>query len=164
MVDRAVADAAFALKEGETSQPVQGRFGTAIVRVTKIEPETTKSFEEVMPEIKRTIATERARDEIQAKYNKIEDERAGGAQLGAAGRGGGEARPEADRHRGGRPPGPRSRRQRGVAAARHGHPVEHLRLRRRRRERSAAAAGRRLHLVRLAWHHALARPAARGGQ
>jgi len=84
IVDRAVADAAFALKEGETSQPVQGRFGTAIVRVTKIEPETTKSFEEVMPEIKRTIATERARDEIQAKYNKIEDERAGGAQLGEA--------------------------------------------------------------------------------
>jgi peptidyl-prolyl cis-trans isomerase D len=81
MVDRAVADAAFALKEGEVSQPVQGRFGTAIVRVTKIEPEMVRSFAEAAPEIKRELATERARQEIQARYNKIEDERAGGAQL-----------------------------------------------------------------------------------
>src|SRR5262245_6552465 len=81
IVDRAVAEAAFALKEGEVSQPVQGRFGTAIVRVTKIEPETVRAFEEVASEIKRELATDRARQEIQARYNKIEDERAGGAQL-----------------------------------------------------------------------------------
>jgi peptidyl-prolyl cis-trans isomerase D len=81
MVDRAVADAAFALKEGEPSEPVQGRFGTAIVRVTKIEPESVRSFEGVASEIKRELATERARQEVQARYNKIEDERAGGAQL-----------------------------------------------------------------------------------
>jgi peptidyl-prolyl cis-trans isomerase D len=81
MVDRAVADAAFGLKQGEVSQPVQGRFGTAIVQVTKIEPEQARPYEEVAPEIKREIATGRAREEIQALYNKIEDERAGGAQL-----------------------------------------------------------------------------------
>jgi peptidyl-prolyl cis-trans isomerase D len=81
MVDRAVADAAFALKKGEVSQPVQGRFGTAIVQVTEIEPEHVRTYEEVAPELKGEIATERAKDEIQAKYNKIEDERGGGAQL-----------------------------------------------------------------------------------
>ena len=37
MIDRAVADAAFSLKEGEVSAPVQGRFGTVLVRVLKIE-------------------------------------------------------------------------------------------------------------------------------
>jgi peptidyl-prolyl cis-trans isomerase D len=81
MVDRAVADAAFALKEGEPSQPVQGRFGVAIVQVTKIQPEQVRSFEAVAPEIKRDIATERSKEEIQTRYNKVEDERAGGAQL-----------------------------------------------------------------------------------
>jgi peptidyl-prolyl cis-trans isomerase D len=81
MIDRAVADAAFALKEGEVSQPVQGRFGTAIVHVTKITPETVRPYEQAAPEIKRDLATERAREEIQTRYNKIEDERAGGAQL-----------------------------------------------------------------------------------
>src|SRR5215510_5451112 len=79
MVDRAVADAAFTLKEGEVSQPVQGRFGTAIVRVSKIEPETVRSYDEVAPQIKSELVVERAREEIQARYNKIEDERAGGA-------------------------------------------------------------------------------------
>jgi len=81
MVDRAIADAAFALKPGEVSQPVQGRFGTAIVQATKIEPERVRPYEEVAPEIKGELATARAREEIQARYNKIEDERGGGAQL-----------------------------------------------------------------------------------
>jgi peptidyl-prolyl cis-trans isomerase D len=81
MVDRAIADAAFALKQGDVSPPVQGRFGTAIVQVTQIEPEHVRTYEEVAPELKGEIATERAKDEIQAKYNKLEDERAGGAQL-----------------------------------------------------------------------------------
>ena len=81
MVDRAIADAAFALKSGEVSQPVQGRFGNAIVQVTKIEPERVRPYEEVAPEIKGELATARARDEIQARYNKIEDERGGGGQL-----------------------------------------------------------------------------------
>ena len=47
MIDRAVADAAFALKEGEVSAPVQGRFGTVLVQVLKIEPEQVRPFEEV---------------------------------------------------------------------------------------------------------------------
>jgi peptidyl-prolyl cis-trans isomerase D len=81
MVDRAVADAAFALKEGEPSQPVQGRFGVAIVQVMKIQPEQVRTFEQVAPELKREMATDRAKEEIQARYNKVEDERAGGAQL-----------------------------------------------------------------------------------
>ncbi len=40
MIDKSVAEAAFALKEGEVSAPVQGRFGTVLVQVLKIEPET----------------------------------------------------------------------------------------------------------------------------
>jgi len=38
IIDPAVANAAFALKEGEVSAPVQGRFGAVIVTVLKIDP------------------------------------------------------------------------------------------------------------------------------
>ena len=81
MIDRAVADAAFSLKEGETSAPVKGMFGTTLVHVVKIEPSNMKPFEQVEPEIKQTIAVDRARDDIATRHDKIEDERAGGARL-----------------------------------------------------------------------------------
>ena len=81
MIDRAVADAAFALKEGETSAPIKGMFGTMLVHVVKIEPENVKPFDQVAAEIKQTIATDRARSEIAAIHDKVEDERAGGSRL-----------------------------------------------------------------------------------
>ena len=47
IIDPAVADAAFSLKDGEVSAPVKGRFGAVIVTVLKIEPEATKSLAEL---------------------------------------------------------------------------------------------------------------------
>jgi peptidyl-prolyl cis-trans isomerase D len=73
MIDRAVADAAFALKDGEVSAPVQGRFGTVLVQVLKIEPEQVRSLEEAAGELKQELATARAKRDILDVYNKIED-------------------------------------------------------------------------------------------
>jgi len=42
--DSAIADAAFSLPYGEVSQPAQGRFGVALVKVDKIEPGVTASY------------------------------------------------------------------------------------------------------------------------
>jgi peptidyl-prolyl cis-trans isomerase D len=81
IVDPAVADAAFALKDGQVSAPVQGRFGAVIVTVTKIEPEETKPFAELTPQIRNDIAIERAKPEVKRLHEQIEDERAGGASL-----------------------------------------------------------------------------------
>ena len=86
VVDRDVADAAFALKSGEVSAPVQGRFGIAIVKVDSIEPATTRPFEEVSAELKRDIANERAKGELNNVEEKVEDERLGGATLADAAR------------------------------------------------------------------------------
>ena len=81
IVDPAVADAAFSLKEGEVSAPIKGRFGTVIVTVTKIEPEQTKSLADVTAQIRNDIAAERAKSQVQALHDQIEDARAGGSTL-----------------------------------------------------------------------------------
>jgi peptidyl-prolyl cis-trans isomerase D len=84
IIDRAVADAAFALKEGETSAPVQGRFGVALIHVVKIEPEQIRPLADVAAEIKKSIATERARAQVLSVYDKIEDVRSEGHTLAEA--------------------------------------------------------------------------------
>jgi peptidyl-prolyl cis-trans isomerase D len=84
MIDQAVADAAFALKEGETTAPVQGRFGVTLIHVVKIEPEQIRPLQEVAPQIKKMIATERAKAQILSVYDKIEDVRSEGHTLAEA--------------------------------------------------------------------------------
>jgi peptidyl-prolyl cis-trans isomerase D len=84
IIDRAVADAAFALKVGETSEPVQGRFNVALIHVVKIEPEQIKSLADVAPDIKKVLATERAKSQILSVYDKIEDVRSEGHSLAEA--------------------------------------------------------------------------------
>ncbi len=81
IIDPAAADAAFALKSGDLSAPVKGQFGTLLIQVGKIEPGTQKTYEEVASEIKKDIAEARARTEISALRDKIEDERAAGSTL-----------------------------------------------------------------------------------
>jgi peptidyl-prolyl cis-trans isomerase D len=81
IVDAAVADTAFSLPSGEVSEPVQGRFGVALVKVGKIEPGVEPSYESVAADIKKEIATERARAQVAELHDKIEDERGGGASV-----------------------------------------------------------------------------------
>jgi peptidyl-prolyl cis-trans isomerase D len=81
MLDPAIADAAFALQADQMSEPVKGRFGTAIIKVGKIVPETVRSLAETADEIRRNLALERARKEIRAQFDKFEDERGAGAAL-----------------------------------------------------------------------------------
>src|ERR1700737_4191628 len=61
IIDPAIANAAFSLPSGEVSQPVQGRFGVALVKIGKIEPGAEPSYESVASNLKKEIATERAR-------------------------------------------------------------------------------------------------------
>lgn len=81
MFDPTTADAAFALQEGATSDPVDGRFGPVLVRVAKIEPGSVKPYEAVADEVKGEVARERAKNEMQAVHDQIEDQRAGARPL-----------------------------------------------------------------------------------
>ncbi len=81
MIDPTVANAAFDLAEGAVSGPVTGRFGTVILHVLKIEPASTKSFAEVESDLKRDIALDRAKDEVNKIRDKIDEELGGGTPL-----------------------------------------------------------------------------------
>jgi peptidyl-prolyl cis-trans isomerase D len=81
ILDPAFADAAFSLPSGEVSQPVQGRFGVALLKVGTIQPAVQPSYESLAPQIKREIATERARNQVATLRDKMEDERGGGSSV-----------------------------------------------------------------------------------
>ncbi len=81
MLDRTVADAAFALPVGKVSTPIAGRFGTILVRVKKIEPGDEQPLAAVSDTLRKEIATQRSRRLILELHDKIEDERASGATL-----------------------------------------------------------------------------------
>jgi peptidyl-prolyl cis-trans isomerase D len=81
MLDQAVADAAFSLPEGAVSAPVQGRFGYVLVRAAKVEPETVRPYEQVAADVKRQVAEERARTDLERVHDEIEDLRANAKPL-----------------------------------------------------------------------------------
>ena len=76
--DPAFAEAAFALEEGEVSEPVEGRLSTALLRVTEVIPADQKPLQEVRDELMTQLQTERGRDEVLDIYDEVEDGRAGG--------------------------------------------------------------------------------------
>src|SRR4030088_1530671 len=85
IIDTAIADAAFSLPSGEVSQPVQGRFGVAVVKIDKIEPGVEPSYESVASDLKKEVAREPAPKSVAALRAKMENERGGGAGvIGAA--------------------------------------------------------------------------------
>ncbi len=81
ILDPAVASAAFTLGSDEVSQPVTGRFGTALVKVGKIEAGSAPSFDSVVADLKRDVAVDRARAAIADLHNQIEDARGGGSSI-----------------------------------------------------------------------------------
>ena len=85
LFDKAVADAAFALPEGGTSEPVKTAFGTALVHAAKIEPAVVKPLADVAPDLRREIAEGRTGVAIRTLRDKIEDARSAGRTLAEAG-------------------------------------------------------------------------------
>ncbi|HMM14139.1 MAG TPA: SurA N-terminal domain-containing protein [Parvibaculum sp.] len=81
MISPAVADAAFALKPNEYSEPVKGPLGPVILHVTEIQPGKVSTFEEAKDKLRKMLADEQARSAIYDVQNSIEDARAGGASL-----------------------------------------------------------------------------------
>jgi peptidyl-prolyl cis-trans isomerase D len=85
--DENIAEAAFALEEGEVSDVVDGIFGPVIVRVTDITPAGAEPLEEVEDDIRQEMALDRSSDLVMNVYDAYEDARAAGETMQeAAGR------------------------------------------------------------------------------
>ncbi|MBX3567192.1 MAG: SurA N-terminal domain-containing protein [Rhizobiaceae bacterium] len=81
VTDPKVAEAAFALQPGAVSEIVDGAFGPVLVRVTAINPEVVKSYEDVAGEIRRDLALNEAHRVLLDVHDSYEDARAGGDTL-----------------------------------------------------------------------------------
>jgi peptidyl-prolyl cis-trans isomerase D len=81
VIDHALADAAFKLPAGGTSEPVQGQFSPTIVHVVSIDPAKVKPLAEVKDQIRQEIQNDEARRGLGDVRDAVEDARAGGATL-----------------------------------------------------------------------------------
>lgn len=74
-LDSKISEAAFALKEGTVSDPVEGSLAIALLKAVKVAPEKQSTLDEVKPELTSRLQLDKARDEIQTTYNDVEDAR-----------------------------------------------------------------------------------------
>ncbi len=81
MLDQAVAAATFSLPLNAVSQPVQGAFGYALIRVTAIVPEMVRPLIEVAADVRMDLAVSRAVEVLSDTHDKIEDLRASARPL-----------------------------------------------------------------------------------
>ncbi len=81
MIDPKIADAAFSLKKGELSRPVEGQFSVVLLRIGEIEGGKHRSFDEVKAEIRDNIAAERVGQQLQSLHEQVEADRGKGTPL-----------------------------------------------------------------------------------
>ncbi len=82
--DQKIADAAFALSAGQVSDVIDGQFGSVLVRVTAVTPQTIAGFDEVKAEIRNNMALTEANAVLLEVHDAYEDARGGGDTIEAA--------------------------------------------------------------------------------
>lgn len=81
IVDRRVAEAAFALPEGAVSPPIQGELGFAVVKVMKVTPGKAITLAEVRPAIEAELRADAAAEKVYEQSQTYEDAHTAGATL-----------------------------------------------------------------------------------
>lgn len=76
-----IADAAFALKQGEVSGPVKSPLGYHLLHILAVSPEQVEPLESVKEQLRQSVALTKAGDVLADIVNKMEDDLAGGASL-----------------------------------------------------------------------------------
>ena len=81
---QALAQVAFSLPLDKPGAPVQSPLGLHILRVVKIEPSKTQTFDEAKTKLQADIAHDEAANNLYKIADHVEDELAGGADIEAA--------------------------------------------------------------------------------
>jgi peptidyl-prolyl cis-trans isomerase D len=76
ILDPKIADAAFALKQGELSNPVEGQLAVMLLKAVKITPEHQQTFDEARDAIAKRLRLEKAGEAIRSIYDTVEEGRA----------------------------------------------------------------------------------------
>ena len=76
-----LGDAAFALKQGESTPPIHDALGWHILRLVEIKPAATQPFDAVKDKLTQEIARDEAGDQLGKLYDKVQDAIAGGASF-----------------------------------------------------------------------------------
>jgi peptidyl-prolyl cis-trans isomerase D len=84
VLDKKLGAAAFALKAGAASGPVQGDLGLAALKVTKITPAKTATLDRARPKIEADLRQKAAQDKAYALSEAFDTARQGGATIPAA--------------------------------------------------------------------------------
>lgn len=82
--DPAAAKAAFAVGEGQVSQPVQGNFSWVMIKTNKITPGVNRPLESVREEVRTALLAQVAADKLVDVINAYDDARKGGDDLATA--------------------------------------------------------------------------------
>ena len=82
VADPKVAQAAFGLKQGQTSSPIQSDLsGYAVVKVTAITPGKTPTLDELRAQLEPQVKLDAAKKKAYEEVQKFDDAHAGGANL-----------------------------------------------------------------------------------
>ncbi|MEM6667276.1 MAG: peptidyl-prolyl cis-trans isomerase, partial [Pseudomonadota bacterium] len=81
LLDQAVADAAFALEEGEVSGAVKGSFRTFIISVPEVFPGEVQSLDSVKETLRAELQLREAENQVLDLFDLVEDDRAAGLTL-----------------------------------------------------------------------------------
>ncbi len=74
-LDPKIAEAAFAVPEGQLSDPVQGGLATALIKAIKVTPAKQPTLEEVKDKLTAQLQMGKAKEQLQQVYNAVEDAR-----------------------------------------------------------------------------------------
>jgi peptidyl-prolyl cis-trans isomerase D len=78
-----IAPAVFDAKQGEVTKPIKSALGWHVLKVTAIEPEATKSYDEVKPQLQKELQADAERNALDKLSDTIQNALSGGADVTA---------------------------------------------------------------------------------